>query len=293
MKKFVFLLLIPVLLFAGCGSKVTAGTPDLPTEAATAPPATPAPTPSPTPKPTPEPTPSPTTEPTPEPTPPPFAVEHELRLIAPEAYDDQPISMFTDTELVVPVPIVLNVTAPVITRSDIDKDGYATWTVDYDISGTLSFDRDPSAGSYHFGAHFNRYELYDYYTGLAFPDRELDTTREENTTGFDISVPVSYDGREYPVSYTTSTVSDFGEWSYEGRIASISISSHMQIVVTAPSDYDGLLIALDRGEAPNPEDPFSVERGDPDETLTFWDAFDRTDEWVFIRLSDYALPNVP
>lgn len=214
----------------------------------------------------------------------PFAVENALVFSSPADIDDQNMNVFTDNEAVSADPVLLYVSAPRVSVSEADEEGYVVWLVEYEYSGTLTFRWSSSdAGDYMFGALYNLYDLFDYYTGMKLPYCDLTTSQDDPSAFYGTSTELEYNGLKYEISYNRSEVTDFGEWEYGDDCGSIAISSVSSMSIKVPADYDGLVIGINRGPAPESEDPFSGE--EEEEGAVPMDLSSVAD-WTFIRLSD-------
>ncbi len=184
----------------------------------------------------------------------------------------------------------LTCSAPVITRSAPDGLGNVTWKITYSTKGRIEFPTPKEHKSFgDYGCSFSSYGVYDYYTGAKFNSRML-----TNYDRFDYDTLLSIQGKTYKINYNESlTPNGKDERSYYTVILR-SDNAHV-LEIEAPEDYDGLVLAIRRGETSYRyitwDEYISGLPADSDKSirrLSVWDDFDRLNDWVFIRLADYA-----
>ncbi len=184
----------------------------------------------------------------------------------------------------------LTCSAPVITRSAPDGLGNVTWKITYSTKGRIEFPTPKEHKSFgDYGCSFSSYGVYDYYTGAKFNSRML-----TNYDRFDYDTLLSIQGKTYKINYNESlTPNGKDERSYYTVILR-SDNAHV-LEIEAPEDYDGLVLAIRRGETSYRyitwDEYVSGLPADSDSgirRLSVWNDFDRLNDWVFIRLADYA-----
>jgi len=172
--------------------------------------------------------------------------------------------------------------APVITYTT-NGNSTVTYHITYTVTGKIEFPTPKNFKSYgDLGMTVFPYGAFDYYTGVSYNARALSYTDR-----FDYDTLISIQGKPYTVHYS-KTVRDTskGERTYSTVIIRQDSTEEMEI--TAPADYDGLVIALRRGGP-----TYYYMNADERKSSTasrYWNDYDRLSDWVFIRVSDYAQP---
>lgn len=179
---------------------------------------------------------------------------------------------------------------PIIKKSDVRGDGTVTYQITLHSIGSIEFypptDMDTT------GTVVTNYGLYDYYTGLSFPERSLMATLESSVDGSESDITVVIDGQPYRVSYSRLLRSSgYWERTYHTRIIRNDVT--VEIEITAPADYDGLVLAMRCNQneilfEPYPTDGSGGSSGGfvYRNGQCFWGDDDNLANWVFVRVSD-------
>jgi hypothetical protein len=166
-----------------------------------------------------------------------------------------------------------------ITVSEPDEDGNVVYTISYTKEGELAYEGE---GNFNMGFISTGLSIMDYYTGTVFAERDL-----QNDDSYDIYTDVVWDDVTYSVGYTKSISWDSGGWQQdESGINRNLLSGYTICTITAPADYDGLVLCIDnRGNT-------EYEEQDVDnvsEAHIFGTEEDESfDDCTFIRVSDYV-----
>ena len=202
-----------------------------------------------------------------------FEAPHELTVPVTVSYDDPTVQFTVETSEAV-------ITAPVITRSAPDEDGYATYTVTYveSFHDVMHSDREKLGKG---GFACADYYLYDLYTGYLiqawnFMDEEFkESDLTTNVTYNGVTFPVEFQLiSEMPVKRSENEEEDGG--FKRTHVAEISAA----MLIRVPQEYDGLAIGINYVDAPE----FTRESVAEVET---WYENEDPSHWTFIRLDDY------
>ncbi len=185
---------------------------------------------------------------------------------------------------------VVTASAPVITRSAPDGAGNVIWTITYTMTGRIEFPIPKNYKNYSdFGVSHGTYDVFDYYTGAHFDTRVLTNTERD-----DFDTLISVQGTPYKINYVeTFRYSGHDDRSYSSII--IRDNTTVEIEITAPADYDGLVLGLRSGTPlfryVKWEERSTVTGdggGSRRSGLSRWDDYDNLSDWFFVRLADYA-----
>ncbi len=169
--------------------------------------------------------------------------------------------------------------APSITRLAADA-GFVTYQVRVDRTGSILLRGvdDPD----HFYHSSAIYCFYDYYTGAAFFSRNM-----RGNDSYSDNLLISYRGKAYPTSYKLTIHSKSGVW-LNPYGANDEYDEYHILSITVPVDYDGLVLALCCTE-PSVKQQLPPLADSPDfSEVQYWDDDEHLDNWVFIRVADYA-----
>lgn len=121
-------------------------------------------------------------------------------------------------------------------REPADQEGYQLIHLDLGMSLQHYFD----AGQYiEYGFAFFDNEIYDWYTGLAFPSKDLFLD-----DAFDYSATLEIDGVQYDVAYTKEATYEYGSWVYnKNGNGTKDCKGHIIYTFKVPDGYDGLVFA--------------------------------------------------
>lgn len=115
-------------------------------------------------------------------------------------------------------------------------------------------------------------QLCDYYTGLIFPERDT-----KGTDGFETVAHLGYKDKEYEVNYSCAVAYSQGDWEAEpdGGYRR-PVTFEIVYEVTAPKEYDGLMLCVTPVTEYYPPDAAEVEdteryieEGSADEILLY------------------------
>lgn len=284
------LVLALCLALAACGLPVTVERTETGYSVKTEEEETPAPTEEPetaqTPEPTPETTPEPTPEPTEEPTEEPltFAEEHGWRFEQPHEVTI-PVTQNATADYLEFHPLSVTLSAPQISCSEADEEGYVTYTVVYNAPSGLDLYFEGEAVDDLF-ANTRDYDLFDLYTGAKIPAKlhlELGEGQRYDDSAF--GSVIEYNGTEYEVFYGAEMTADEPTQDViedgAGFRLLYSVNTTMTYTIRAPQEYDGLALGLDFVS------PAAAYADDGEEMeVTFWEEDNDPAGWTFVRLSD-------
>jgi hypothetical protein len=173
----------------------------------------------------------------------------------------------------------VTVSAPVITRTTAWT-GYVTYRITYDLSGYAEC--KPPKNAETIGTVFETYGLYDYYTGARIPTQITAKSKAVIKT----DTTVSFRGKAYPL---TSQMIERDDSYVEKTYSSAILRTDMkyEIEVTAPENYDGLMLAMRCNDTKVLYEPLpEISRGK--EKVSYFNDFGNLGNWVFVRVSDWA-----
>lgn len=214
-----------------------------------------------------------------------FAVKHGWTFVEPTKIS-VPVNKSVVAAYAEDFSVKVTYDAPKITRSEPDENGFVTYTVA--ISSPTEFDywfeeNEIVDGNY----SFNDYILCDYYTGTCIY-AEFPTINEGERLSKEIETTVEYGGKEYTVTCSIEAwigVPDgyinrhplwSGVYSYSG-----TTPAGYLMTVSAPQEYDGLVIGLDHISLSNLDDDEGI-------FVKTWDDDEHLENWIFVRLDDYV-----
>jgi hypothetical protein len=175
--------------------------------------------------------------------------------------------------------------APEITRSQAEKPGFVTYTVRFTETGSIALRGITDLDAFYTSS--TSYAFWDYYTGVAFMSRPL-----AKNSSYDDHMLVSFHGKSYSASYTL-TYRDTGNFIAAEAGISMSFNAVCVYRITVPAAYDGLVLALRRGEISlqNGEIPeiYTTEDLAYEDAIAPWNDDAHIDNWVFIRVADWAV----
>lgn len=168
-----------------------------------------------------------------------------------------------------------------ITVSDPDEDDNVVYTISYTKEYEFAYEAPENYSEFYFNVNSDGICFLDYYTGTVFPARDT-----SGDASYEISTDIVWDDVTYSVGYTKSIEWTHGDWQQDGNILSIPYSSYSEYTVTAPADYDGLVIYIDNRGITEYEE-YDYENFT--EAHTFGTEEDESiDDCTFIRVSDYV-----
>ena len=236
------------------------------------------------PSPTPEPTPGPTPEPTPEVLS--FAEEKGFRFVEPAEHSVPAVQVCSLKEAKYKSVSAL-VSAPKITRSEPDAEGFVTWEIRYTTTAeaSLVIPSGKSVDSYYVFA--GGYDLIDYESGRILNSRDGGGLLKERTYTRETKL-VTEDG-SFPVRVSELARCSWDKWQFVQNNARVSAVNRAVVdavlTVRAPAEYDGLILGLDVKNAGQvPDDPFSEDAAHAD-VPELWDG--SAEDWIFVRAVDW------
>ena len=267
-----------VLVVRSCAADRTAA----PTATVSAPAATRKPIPTFAPSPTPEPSP----EPTPEPEALPFAEEKGFRFEQP-AEHEIPAAQASTLKEAKYKSVRATVSAPRITRSAPDAEGFVTWEIRYTTTAEAAFvmPSDKSVDAYCVFA--GGYDLIDYESGRILNSRDSGNLQDERT--YTRQTELDGENGSFPVHVSEQARCSWGKWQFvedRDRVSAVNRAVvEAVLTVRAPADYKGLALGLDVENVEKiPDDPFAEDAA-PAEVPELWDG--SAEDWVFVRASEW------
>lgn len=215
-----------------------------------------------------------------------FGRVNDFAIVESQPYTELPVTLVLNNDDLTPLSATSDITAPEVTVTEPDGEGYVTYTATYELEahslvGSITGQSSGMSGQ----IVSQEYNLYDYYTGRRYlpvtahvgfftPNRATGTaTVGEGDESFEIEFEKTWRGS-----------SDIGSWvesQVPGVERELPIESSMSVTFTVrvPEEYDGVLLGVNVTAAP-----------DPDRTTTEeWDlTVDDPSYFRFIRLSDAA-----
>ena len=210
-----------------------------------------------------------------------FAEAYHWNFEAPHALTVPVAISFDNPELIREVTTAeASVSAPVITRSEADDEGYVTYTVTYSEGFNISLYTEPESIG-HANLSCEDYYLYDLHTGYLIKAWQyMDEDHKETS----LTTNISYDGVTYPVEFTLATEKAVNPWEIaaegDGYRKTLSLETPVTMTIRVPQEYDGLAMGINYVDAPE------ISAEDVAEVVT-WDANQDPEHWTFIRLDDW------
>ena len=269
-----------VLVVRSCAADRTAA----PTAAPSAPAATRKPIPTFAPSPTPEPSPEPTPEPEPEALP--FAEEKGFRFEQPAEHEIPAVQASTLKEAKYK-SVRATVSAPRITRSAPDAEGFVTWEIRYTTTAEAAFVMPSDKSVDAFCVFAGGYDLIDYESGRILNSRDSGNLQDERT--YTRQTELDGENGSFPVHVSEQARCSWGKWQFvedRDRVSAVNRAVvEAVLTVRAPADYDGLVLGLDVKNAEQiPDDPFAEDAA-PAEVPELWDG--SAEDWIFVRASEW------
>ena len=159
------------------------------------------------------------------------------------------------------LPSTCTVSAPSISTSAPDGEGYVTHTIRYNVTTKCHMattKAEPSTAPYEIW--FEGYSLCDYYTGATYFTPYLDGA--EGAASDSASAAGEYDGKSFTITASASSqqLAEAGSNWVESEDPAYTYEIHSDLVyqitltVRAPADYDGLLVGLNVVDQPTATD---------------------------------------
>lgn len=234
--------------------------------------------------------PSPTPKPSPTPEPKlPFAQEKGFRFEEPTMHSipvTQTSSLGTEAKYKSTRAMV---SAPRITRSEPDDEGWVTYEIHYTTTADASFvmPSGKSVDAYYLFA--GGYDLIDFYSGRILNSRDSGALLDERTYTRETELDIGEES--ITVEASEQAQCSWGEWQFVEDKDRVSAANRAVVdallTVRAPADYDGLVLGLDIAAVQQiPEGLFS---GDEvrEETADVWGG--RTEDWIFVRADEWLV----
>lgn len=215
-----------------------------------------------------------------------FGRVNDFAIVESQPYTELPVTLVLNNDDLTPLSATSDITAPEVTVTEPDEEGYVTYTATYELEahslvGSVTGQSRSMSGQ----IVSQEYNLYDYYTGQCYlpvtahvglfaPNRATGTaTVGEGGESFEIEFEKTWRG--------SSDIGSRVERQEAGVERELPIESAMSVTFTVrvPEEYDGVLLGVNVTAAP-----------DPDRTATEeWDlTVDDPSCFRFIRLSDAA-----
>ena len=215
-----------------------------------------------------------------------FGRVNDFAIVESQPYTELPVTLVLNNDDLTPLSATSDITAPEVTVTEPDAEGYVTYTATYELEahslvGSITGQSRSMSGQ----IVSQEYNLYDYYTGQRYlpvtahvgffaPNRASGTaTVGEEDESFEIEFEKTWRGS-----------SDIGSWvesQTSGVERELPIESAMSVTFTVrvPEEYDGVLLGVNVTDAPDPDRTPAEE----------WDlTVDDPSHFRFIRLSDAA-----
>jgi hypothetical protein len=171
-----------------------------------------------------------------------------------------------------------------ITVSEPDEDGNVVYTIPYRVQFEAQIEDSEGNGTSQISSNLvNDFNLVDLYTGTIFPARDM-----SNDDSYDIYTDIVWDDVTYSVGYTQSAEWYSGGWYWQEGIWHNLKTLDIEFTVTAPADYDGLVLFIYNNGVTEYEES---DTENISEAYTFEvdeEAGESWDDYTFIRVSDYV-----
>ena len=174
--------------------------------------------------------------------------------------------------------------APVITRKN-NGDGTVTYHIEDEVTGRIESAYPEKIEK--MGLKRWDYALYDYYSGAQFKSRAV-----YNSDSFESDFQISVHGEVYPVTYRFRTDDLGSKFDLAYYTITLRYNLRNQYEVTVSAEYDGLVMAVPCNSTtilyedyPHTEPETQTRKMNK---MSVWNDFDNVNNWVFIRVADYA-----
>ena len=242
--------------------------------------------------PTPKPTPTPEATPTPAPGELPFALERGFRFEEPAEHSIPAVQTSSLKEAKY-IAVRARLSAPVITRSEEDEEGYVTWEIRYSSTADAGFIMPANAGVDTFYLFAGGYDLIDYYTGKVLNSRDNGALVDERTYARETTLGTG--DESFTVEVSERARSTWGEWEFTEENSRTLVKNHVVLdallTVRAPADYDGLVLGLNNAAVQAIPDEFLPGDTAQEENAEIWDG--SAEDWIFVRADEWISDFVP
>jgi hypothetical protein len=171
-----------------------------------------------------------------------------------------------------------------ITKSEPDENGNVVYTIGYTVMFKIVVNQPSGDGwtNPKINTRVSLFSLVDEYTGTEFPSMDI-----VGDDSYDIYTDIVWDDATYSVGYTGTTEWEYGTFSYSALKWTANRHVRHTLSVTAPEDYDGLVLCINNKGTTNVDKKLNTEEATDAEIITLDDG-ETWDDYTFIRVSDYV-----
>ncbi len=136
---------------------------------------------------------------------------------------------------------------PIITVTPSDEEGYVDYVISYNAELSFSVELYPDTPEFNLDFNWKKFSPMDYYTGYVFPDCTLNENNGKENRG---EVDIEWEGKTYHITYENSFEMVSGstdDVEINGGVERTFVNqSQHQTKITAPADYDGLVMEINK-----------------------------------------------